>query len=127
MQDRSLNQVLYSMCEEAGALSTGFILMLIAGAIRDNSFTIGDFAFFVTCLDSFTMLIVEAGGFTTRFKQAGVAFRRLMELMEMRTRRAETGRDREGGRRIVGGAPADLSAKQLPTMTMPEPAVGGSA
>jgi len=81
VRDRSLNQVLYSMCEEAGALSTGFILMLIADAIRDNTFTVGDFAFFATCLDSFTMLIVEAGGFTTRFKQVGVAFRRLMRLM----------------------------------------------
>ncbi len=58
------------MCEEAGALSTGFILMLIADAIRDNTFTVGDFAFFATCLDSFTMLIVEAGGFTTRFNRS---------------------------------------------------------
>ncbi|MGC9522814.1 MAG: ABC transporter transmembrane domain-containing protein, partial [Anaerolineae bacterium] len=32
VRDRSLNQMLYSMCEEAGALSTGFILMLIASA-----------------------------------------------------------------------------------------------
>ena len=57
-------------------------MMLIAGAIQDNSFTIGDFAFFITCLDSFTMLIVEAGGFTARFKQAGVALKRLMALMQ---------------------------------------------
>ena len=82
VRDRSLNQVLYSMCEEAGALSTGFILMLIADAIRNDTFTIGDFAFFATCLDSFTMLIVEAGGFTTRFKQAGVALGRLVALMQ---------------------------------------------
>jgi len=82
VRDRALNQMLQLICEEAGTLSTGFILMLVAGAIQDNSFTIGDFAFFATCLDSFTMLIVEAGGFTTRFKQAGVAFRRLMELMQ---------------------------------------------
>jgi len=81
VRDRALNQVLQAICEEAGALSTGFIMMLIAGAIQDNSFTIGDFAFFATCLDSFTMLIVEAGGFTTRFKQAGVALKRLMALM----------------------------------------------
>ncbi len=82
VRDRALNQMLQLICEEAGTLSTGFILMLVASAIQDKSFTIGDFAFFATCLDSFTMLIVEAGGFTTRFKQAGVAFRRLMELMQ---------------------------------------------
>ncbi len=126
VRDRSLNQMLYSMCEEAGALSTGFILMLVAGAIRDNSFTIGDFAFFVTCLDSFTMLIVEAGGFTTRLKQAGVAFRRLMELMEnTNTDSAEDkgGSQKEAGESLVAHRPIYLRSN-LPAISKPEPAVG---
>ena len=116
VRDRALNQVLYSMCEEAGTLSTGFILMLVAGAIQDNSFTIGDFAFFVTCLDSFTMLIVEAGGFTTRFKQAGVAFRRLMELMQA------DGKDlseAQAGTKLVAHHPIYLR-EALPELTAPE-------
>jgi ATP-binding cassette subfamily B protein len=82
VRDRTLNQMLYAMCEEAGTLSTGMMLILVAGAIRDEAFTLGDFALFVTCLDSFTMLIVEAGGFTTRFKQVGVAFQRLLALIQ---------------------------------------------
>ncbi len=82
VRDRTLNQMLSAMCEEAGALTTGMVLILVAGAIRDEGFTLGDFALFVTCLDSFTMLIVEAGGFTTRFKQAGVAFKRLLTLIQ---------------------------------------------
>ncbi|MDF1513888.1 MAG: ABC transporter ATP-binding protein, partial [Anaerolineae bacterium] len=80
VRDRSLNQMLYSMCEEAGMLSTGFILMLVASAIRSDAFTVGDFALFITCLDSMTMLIVEAGGFTARYKQAGVALQRIVSL-----------------------------------------------
>lgn len=82
VRDRTLNQMLYAMCEEAGTLSTGMVLILVAGAIRNEAFTLGNFALFVTCLDSFTMLIVEAGGFTTRFKQVGVAFRRLRALIQ---------------------------------------------
>ncbi len=82
VRDRTLNQMLYAMCDEAGALSHGVILLLVASAIRNDAFTIGDFALFLTCLDSFTMLIVEAGGFTTRFKQSGVAFRRVIELIQ---------------------------------------------
>jgi ATP-binding cassette, subfamily B, bacterial len=116
VRDRSLNQVLYSMCEEAGTLSTGFILILIASAIRDGTFTIGNFAFFATCLDSFTMLIVEAGGFTTRIKQAGVAFRRLMELMQEET---TTTRERaDAGERLVDHHPIYLRGA-LPDLTVP--------
>jgi ATP-binding cassette subfamily B protein len=73
--------MLYAMCEEAGMITTGFILMLVAESIRNDAFSVGDFALFITCLDSMTMLIVEAGGFTTRFKQAGVAFQRIITLM----------------------------------------------
>ncbi|MCU0519323.1 MAG: ABC transporter ATP-binding protein/permease [Anaerolineae bacterium] len=116
VRDRSLNQVLYSMCEEAGALSTGFILMLIADAIRSDTFTIGDFAFFATCLDSFTMLIVEAGGFTTRFKQVGVAFKRLMALMQGDTQSVPQA---ELSELLVASHPIYLRGA-LPEITMPD-------
>jgi ATP-binding cassette, subfamily B, bacterial len=128
VRDRSLNQVLYSMCEEAGSLSTGFMLMLVAGAIRDDAFTIGDFAFFVTCLDSFTMLIVEAGGFTTRFKQAGVAFKRLIALMRGQATEGKDASIKAGytalsaadaSRRLVAPRPVYLR-EALPTLTAPE-------
>lgn len=81
VRDRSLNQMLYAMCEEVGMITTGVILMLVADSIRSDAFSVGDFALFITCLDSMTMLIVEAGGFTTRYKQAGVAFQRIINLM----------------------------------------------
>ena len=123
VQDRSLNQVLYSMCEEAGALSTGFILMLVAGSIRNDTFTVGDFAFFATCLDSFTMLIVEAGGFTTRFKQAGVAFTRLKALIGDGPAGAPeqaTGiEDTDASELLVASHPIYLRA-ELPTLSVPD-------
>jgi ATP-binding cassette subfamily B protein len=117
VRDRTLNQLLYSMCEEAGALSTGVILMLVAGLIRDDAFTIGDFALFVTCLDSFTMLIVEAGGFTTRFKQVGVAFRRLFDLIQDDAL-APTDAE-EPGATLVAHHPLYLRAP-LPELPFPE-------
>jgi len=116
VRDRALNQMLQLICEEAGTLSTGFILMLVAGAIQDNSFTIGDFAFFATCLDSFTMLIVEAGGFTTRFKQAGVAFRRLMALMQGGGQDLS---DAQASTTLVAHQPLYLR-EALPELTAPE-------
>jgi ATP-binding cassette, subfamily B, bacterial len=116
VRDRALNQMLQLICEEAGTLSTGFILMLVAGAIQDNSFTIGDFAFFATCLDSFTMLIVEAGGFTTRFKQTGVAFRRLMALMQGGGQDLS---DAQASTTLVAHQPLYLR-EALPELTAPE-------
>ena len=115
VRDRALNQMLQLISEEAGTLSTGFTLMLIAGAIRDNSFTIGDFAFFAACLDSFTMLIVEAGGFTARFKQAGVAFRRLLELMQPD---GKTLSDAQAGTQLVAHHSIYLR-EALPELTVP--------
>jgi ATP-binding cassette subfamily B protein len=104
------------------------MLMLVAGAIRDDAFTIGDFAFFVTCLDSFTMLIVEAGGFTTRFRQAGVAFKRLIALMRGQATGGENVSIKadytalsaaDASRRLVAPRPVYLR-EALPTLTAPE-------
>jgi ATP-binding cassette, subfamily B, bacterial len=62
------------------------------------------------------MLIVEAGGFTTRIKQAGVAFRRLMELMQEET---TTTRERaDAGERLVDHHPIYLRGA-LPDLTVP--------
>ncbi len=120
VRDRTLNQMLYAMCEEAGALSAGFVLMLVAGALRNDAFTVGDFALFITCLDSITMLIVEAGGFTARIKQAGVAFQRIIELIRSDSQSLS---EAEAGKRLVAHRPIYLR-DALPPLTMPERARG---
>lgn len=81
VRDRSLNQLIISLCEEAGTLTAGMVLMVGASRMRDQSLSMGDFALFITCLDSITMFFVESGGFTAYFKQVGVAFRRIFSLI----------------------------------------------
>ena len=73
VRDRALNQLIISLCEEAGTLTAGMVLMLGASRIRNQTLTVGDFALLITSLDSITMFIVESGGFTAYFKQVGVA------------------------------------------------------
>ncbi len=116
VRDRTLNQMLYAMCEEAGALSTGVILILVAGLMRNDAFTVGDFALFITCLDSFTMLIVEAGGFTARFKQVGVAFQRIDALIQ---EPAEASTGVPAGKTLVTHQPIYLQGA-LPGLSLPE-------
>ncbi len=81
VRDRALSQLIIALCEEAGALTTGMILLLVADRMRTGTFTLGDFAFFVTSMDSITMFIVESGGFTAYYRQVGVAFQRLLALL----------------------------------------------
>ncbi len=81
VRDRALNQLIISLCEEAGTLTAGMVLMLGASRIRNQTLTVGDFALLITSLDSITMFIVESGGFTAYFKQVGVALRRILALV----------------------------------------------
>ncbi|MFP4396334.1 MAG: ATP-binding cassette domain-containing protein [Anaerolineales bacterium] len=81
VRDRALNQLIISLCEEAGTLTAGMVLMLGASRIRNQTLTVGDFALLITSLDSITMFIVESGGFTAYFKQVGVALQRILALV----------------------------------------------
>jgi ATP-binding cassette subfamily B protein len=81
VRDRALNQLIISLCEEAGTLTAGMVLMLGASRIRNHTLTVGDFALMITSLDSITMFIVESGGFTAYFKQVGIAFQRILALV----------------------------------------------
>ena len=106
VRDRALNQLIVSLCEEAGTLTTGMVLLLGAGRMRTGSLTLGDFALLVTCLDSITMFIVESGGFTAYFKQVGVAFERVSVLMQGDATEMSV---EEAGDRLVTHAPTYLS------------------
>ena len=106
VRDRALNQLIISLCEEAGTLTTGMVLLLGAGRMRAGNLTLGDFALLVTCLDSITMFIVESGGFTAYFKQVGVAFERVSALMRGDASEMSV---EEAGDRLVAHAPTYLS------------------
>jgi ATP-binding cassette, subfamily B, bacterial len=62
-------------------LGTGLILLLGAGAMRDGSFTVGDFALFVSYLGFVTEFSGFLGLFLTQYKQLGVSVTRMLALM----------------------------------------------
>ena len=63
------------------SIGTGLILLLGARAMRDGSFTVGDFALFVSYLGFVTDFSVFAGLFLTQYKQLDVSVRRMLALM----------------------------------------------
>ncbi|HUG06109.1 MAG TPA: ABC transporter ATP-binding protein, partial [Candidatus Limnocylindria bacterium] len=62
-------------------LGTGMILLLGAQAMRDGSFTVGDFALFVSYLGFVTEFSGFLGLFLTQYKQLGVSVGRMLALM----------------------------------------------
>ena len=65
-------------------LGTGLILLLGAQAMRAGSFTVGDFALFVSYLGFVTESATFAGFFVTQFKQLGVSIDRMLALVGVR-------------------------------------------
>lgn len=62
-------------------LGTGLILLLGAQAMRDGTFTVGDFALFVSYLGFVTEFSGFLGLFLTQYKQLAVSVRRMLALM----------------------------------------------
>lgn len=75
-------QILESVSFNAGNLGTGFLLLLIGGSMRSGSFTIGDFALFVSYFGWLTTVNGMFGRFLTMFRQTQVSFDRLQVLMQ---------------------------------------------
>src|SRR5438128_7739145 len=63
------------------SLGTGLILLLGAQAMREGSFTVGDFALFVSYLVFVTDFAGFAGLFLTQYKQLSVSVARMLGLM----------------------------------------------
>jgi ATP-binding cassette subfamily B protein len=62
-------------------LGTGLILLLGAQAMRGGSFTVGDFALFVSYLGFVADATTFGGAFLTRYKQLAVSIGRMLSLM----------------------------------------------
>lgn len=82
LKDKLLNQTLDSVFSNTVNLGTGLILLLGAQAMREGSFTVGDFALFVYYLTFVTQFIQNFGKFLTYFKQTEVAKRRMESLLQ---------------------------------------------
>ena len=81
IRDTLLTQALNSVFQNTVTIGTGFILLIAASAMRSGSFTIGDFALFVSYLYTVGWLNTEVGGVLAEYRQTGVSFDRLRGLM----------------------------------------------
>ena len=82
LNDVVLTQTLHSMSSNAANLGTGLLLLLAAGSMRSGTFTVGDFALFVSYLGWLTEVTGMFGHFLTQYRQVGVSVRRLVELLQ---------------------------------------------
>jgi len=81
VKDRLLSQSFHSFFWNAVTLCTGLILLAAADGLRSGSFSVGDFALFVTYVGVLTEVIAAAGDFMIHVKQAGVSFSRMRDLL----------------------------------------------
>lgn len=89
-------------------LGTGMILLLGAQAMRDGTFTVGDFALFVSYLGFVTEFSGFLGLFLTQYKQLGVSVGRMLALMR-------GGATNVPAATLVVSTPLDLKEPAAPT------------
>jgi ATP-binding cassette subfamily B protein len=82
VRDRLLSQSFHSFFWNAATLCTGLILLAAADGLRSGTFTVGDFALFVTYVGVLTEVIASFGDFLVHFQQAKVSVERMAELVE---------------------------------------------
>jgi len=82
VKDRLFNEILNSLFRNTVTLGTGAILLLAGQAMREGSFTVGDFALFAFYLDFVADLTAFVGLLMARYKQIGVSIERMYRLME---------------------------------------------
>ncbi len=81
LRDKLLQGALDSVNSAIVSLGTGIVLLLAARAMRGGTFTVGDFALFVTYLDQLKWLPDEIARVMTEYKLADVSADRLTALL----------------------------------------------
>jgi len=81
VKDRLLSESFHAFFWNAATLCTGLILLAAAGGLRSGTFSVGDFALFVTYVGVLTEVIAAAGDFMIHIKQAGVSLSRMRALL----------------------------------------------
>jgi ABC-type multidrug transport system fused ATPase/permease subunit len=80
LKDRLFEEVLRSVVWNMASLGTGVLLLAAAQQLRQGTFTVGDFALFVSFLGNLTEFTGFAGFMAARYKQAGVSIGRMSRV-----------------------------------------------
>ncbi|MCA1695578.1 MAG: ABC transporter ATP-binding protein/permease [Actinobacteria bacterium] len=81
LADRVATQVLDAITANTVSVGMGLIMLLAAGSLRDGSLTVGDFVLFVSYLGFIADFTDGLGRFLAHYRQTGVAFARMGELL----------------------------------------------
>ena len=112
LRERAINLVTQSIYWNTVYIGTGLILLIGAGAMRDGTFTVGDFALFVSYLGFVTEFSGFAGLFLSQYKQLSVSVARMLGLM----RAGATGVSAAG---LIDNAPLSMSGELPHAATAP--------
>jgi ATP-binding cassette, subfamily B, bacterial len=82
VKDRLFNELLDSLFRNTANIGTGIVLLAAGGAMRTGEFTVGDLALFVFYLVWVTDFTAILGSKIAWYKQAGVSFRRMHDLLQ---------------------------------------------
>lgn len=82
IRDRLFGEILQSIYSNTSQLGTGIVLLLAISAMKQGSFTVGDFALFSYYLRWVMELPYYLGGGIARYKQASVALERMASLLQ---------------------------------------------
>ncbi len=82
LKDRLFNELLRSIFRHSGNLGISIVLILAAQSLQAATFTVGDFALFVSYLQIVTGFTGFIGFMWARYKQAGVSVSRMVRLLQ---------------------------------------------
>jgi ATP-binding cassette subfamily B protein len=74
------NQILNAVTWNVANLGTSLLLLVVAQAIHNRSFTVGDLALFIAYLDWVTQANIQFGTLLTLYRQMQVALQRMQQL-----------------------------------------------
>ncbi|HZJ10395.1 MAG TPA: ABC transporter ATP-binding protein [Trueperaceae bacterium] len=81
LKDTVLTELFRTVTDNMVNIAMGVILLVGAAGLRDGSFSVGDFALFVTYLPRLTFVMTFLGLMVVQHKRTGVAYERLGRLM----------------------------------------------
>ena len=82
LKDHLFDELREAVYTNAVALGTGIILIMAATAIREERFTIGDFALFVYYLEFLTEMTWMLGYIIAKYEQTGISVDRMVTLLQ---------------------------------------------
>jgi len=81
LRDRMYNEALQSVFGNVTTLGQGLVILLAAAWLQHGSFTVGDFAFFLTVLPQVTVFMGVLGIFLASYQQTRVSMERMASVI----------------------------------------------